>query len=75
MGPYATKEKAEKSLRYHLNQLSYIGYCPLRRGTCKSQCVCFNAPRVQHNTGGWYAYGAYCSSPLITGGIQVYGLN
>lgn len=66
-----TKEEAERAVESINNSPYGLGFCPLIKGTCTTNCVSF-IKAVAYMTASeppnWYYTEAKCSSPLVNVG-------
>lgn len=73
MTEYRTKEEAEKDLFDPMEE----AWCPIARSMCVKNCISRVLPKVvdvstyNDKEPIWKVVNGYCTSPLVTGGIEI----
>ncbi len=78
---FETEKEAETTLKNANNES--LGWCPLIKGPCKTNCICYYAGDIRHQgpkqypTSGptkeyWFVHYPGCTNVLISGGITAH---
>ena len=65
---FDNKEEAEKKVDYLNKNILPLKYCPLVKGSCRKDCVCFKEAYVHKNVKGEFeVLGFRCSNYMLMG--------
>ena len=69
MESFTTREEAEKA-KAQLGKKS-LGFCPIIRGECRIDCICYVERPPHHGHDTWRLYPNYCDHVMVSGLITI----
>ena len=67
MQQFKTKGEAEEAKSQRAKKP--LGFCPIIRGKCRTDCICYIERPPHGDCDAWYLYPNYCNYVLINGHI------